>query len=267
MFAHNYIKQNIITDVTDNFLTVSLSLHVTVSELQGSKSTTPSSYTVLYKTLLHTLMCRVLVFCLTCFSLSLFPSDSALWSSDVFSALCHVVTSCKNFKVRIRSAAALAVPARRECYGDTNRFSCVWHSLATALENSEDTNDFLEYRYSASLRHTLSQALLHLLSISQSQDMPFLAASLAGEEGRSIRQHLIKYLKSVEAGGEGGGVEGEKDTVGNHMNPQHRIESLLLTLNRLKVLKPEEEGKEREERAKGEVVEFFEDLMKTCEEL
>uniref|UniRef100_A0AAQ5X949 HEAT repeat-containing protein 6 n=1 Tax=Amphiprion ocellaris TaxID=80972 RepID=A0AAQ5X949_AMPOC len=129
---------------------------------------------------------------------------SAPWSHDAFAALCHVVTSCKNFKVRIKSAAALAVPAHRGCYGDTKRFSCVWQSLATALENSEDTNDFLEYRYSASLRHTLSHALLHLLSVSQLQDMTALRESLDGEEGSSIREHLIKCLRAEEGAGGGG---------------------------------------------------------------
>uniref|UniRef100_A0A671WWG8 HEAT repeat-containing protein 6 n=1 Tax=Sparus aurata TaxID=8175 RepID=A0A671WWG8_SPAAU len=138
--------------------------------------------------------------------------DSATWSGDAFSSLCHVVTSCKNFKVRIKSAAALAVPSSRGCYGDMERFSCVWRSLATALENSEDTNDFLEYRYSASLRHTLSKALLHLLSVSQQQDMPALGASLDGEEGRAIKEHLIKYVRAEE-GGEG--EQGEKEAGGD----------------------------------------------------
>ncbi|XP_038565264.1 HEAT repeat-containing protein 6 isoform X2 [Micropterus salmoides] len=196
------------------------------------------------------------------------PLDSAPWSSDAFSSLCHVVTSCKNFKVRIKSAAALAVPAHRGCYGDTKRFSCVWRSLATALENSEDTNDFLEYRYSASLRHTLSQALLHLLSVSQSQDMPALGASLAGEEGRGIKEHLIKYLRAEDGGGEG--AQGEKDTGGDGFTPQQRIGGLQQTLIRLKVLKAEEEGRGEEEKGKEVVVvvvNFLEDLLRTCEEL
>ncbi|XP_047463986.1 HEAT repeat-containing protein 6 [Mugil cephalus] len=188
------------------------------------------------------------------------PLDSAPWSQNAFSALCHVVTSCKNFKVRIKSAAALAVPARRDCYGDTERFICVWRSLATALENSEDTNDFLEYRYSASLRHTLSHALLHLLSISQLQDMPALGASLGGEEGRSIREHLMKYLRAEEGGGE----EGEKETGGDSVNPQQRVGGLQQTVIRLKELKSEGEGEE--ERVKEEVVQVLEDLLKTCEE-
>uniref|UniRef100_A0A8C5DAR6 HEAT repeat-containing protein 6 n=1 Tax=Gouania willdenowi TaxID=441366 RepID=A0A8C5DAR6_GOUWI len=134
---------------------------------------------------------------------------STAWSRDVFLALCHVVTSCTNFKVRIQSAAALAVPSRRGCYGDVEQMSTVWRSLAKALENSEDTNDFLEYRYSANLRHTLSQALLHLLSVSEFRDLPALAASLGGEEGMAIREHLIKYLQAEENRGGQEEEEGE----------------------------------------------------------
>ncbi|XP_019941793.2 HEAT repeat-containing protein 6 [Paralichthys olivaceus] len=191
------------------------------------------------------------------------PLDSALWSHDVFSALCHVVTSCKNYKVRIKSAAALAVPGRRGCYGDTKLFSFVWHSLATALENSEDTNDFLEYRYCASLRHTLSQALLHLLEISQSQDMPALGASLASEEGSTIKEHLTKCLKAENGGGE---ADGEKETGGDSFNTQQRIEHLQLTLIRVKELGAERDGQGEEERGKEIVVSFLEDCLKTCEE-
>uniref|UniRef100_A0AAQ4Q5E5 HEAT repeat-containing protein 6 n=1 Tax=Gasterosteus aculeatus aculeatus TaxID=481459 RepID=A0AAQ4Q5E5_GASAC len=193
------------------------------------------------------------------------PLDSAPWSCDAFSSLCHVVSSCKNFKVRIKSAAALAIPANRGCYGDPERFICVWRSLAKALENSEDTNDFFEYRYSASLRHTLSHALLHLLSVSQSQDMPSLGASLAGEEGRGIKEHLIRYLRAEEGGGEG--AEGEKETGGDSFTPQQRVGGLQRTLNRLKELEAEGEGGGDEATSKEMVVHFLEDLLKTCEEL
>lgn len=192
------------------------------------------------------------------------PLDTAPWSHDAFSALCHVVTSCKNFKVRIKSAAALAVPAHRSCYGDTKRFKCVWHSLAKALENSEDTNDFLEYRYSSSLRHTLSKALLHLLSVSQSQDMPVLGSSVAGDQGRGIREHLSKYVREEDANGGGDGVEGEEAQGENKegFTPHQRISGLQQTLVRIKGLKAEGE----EEGGKQEVIHFLEDLLKICEE-
>ncbi|KAF7665262.1 hypothetical protein LDENG_00141990 [Lucifuga dentata] len=186
------------------------------------------------------------------------PLDSAPWSADAFSALCHVVISCKNFKVRIKSAAALAVPAQRRCYGDTQRFGCVWNSLAKALENSEETNNFLEYKYSSSLRHTLAQALLHLLSLSQSEDMAALAASLAGEEGRGIKEHLIKYLQAERGGEE---AEGEEDGGGDSFSPQQRMEDLQQNLDRLKSL-----NAEGEESGKTAVVSFLEDLLKSCEE-
>lgn len=133
-----------------------------------------------------------------------------------------------------------------------------------ALENSEDTNDFLEYRYSASLRHTLSRALLHLLGVSQPQDMPALGVSLAGEEGRGIKEHLIKYLRVEDGGGEG--AQGEKDTGGDGFTPQQRIGGLQETLIRLKGLKAEEEGRGEEQRGKEVVMNFLEDLLKTCEE-
>lgn len=197
----------------------------------------------------------------TLFSLS----GSAPWSSHAFSSLCLVVTSCKNFKVRIKSAAALAVPADRICYGDTKRFVSVWSSLATALQNSDDTNDFLEYRFSASLRHTLSQALLHLLSLSQAQDLPGLGVSLGGEEGESVREHVIKYIRE----GEGGGIveQGEEDTGVESFTPQQRVGGLQQTLNRLKDLKMEGEEQVEQERGKAVVIQFLEDLLKACEEM
>nr|XP_057933217.1 HEAT repeat-containing protein 6 [Doryrhamphus excisus] len=182
------------------------------------------------------------------------PLDSASWSGDAFASLCNVVTSCKNFKVRIKSAAALAVPAHRRCYGDDKRFGCVWRSLATALETSEDTHDFLEYRYSASLRHTLSRALLHLLHLSLPQDLPTICASLAGEEGRGIREHLIRYLQ-VEGGG-----EGEKEAGGDTFNRQQRVQTLQQTATRLKAMKTEEES------SRDALILFLEDLLKACEE-
>lgn len=182
------------------------------------------------------------------------PLESASWSHDAFSALCNVVTSCKNFKVRIKSAAALSVPTQRSCYGDTDRFICVWRALATALDNSEDTNDFLEYRYSASLRHTLSQAILHLLSLSQAEDMSALATSLSGEEGMAIRAHLVKYLRAEEAETEGA----EEERHGDSYTPQQRVKTLQETVIRLKGLETDLN--------KQTIVAFMEDLLKSCEE-
>ncbi|XP_011481858.2 HEAT repeat-containing protein 6 isoform X2 [Oryzias latipes] len=189
------------------------------------------------------------------------PLKSAAWTHDAFSALCHAVTSCKNFKVRIESAAALAVPTHRDCYRDTKQFMCVWHSLVTALEHSEDTNDFLEYRYSASLRHKLSQALLHLLSLSQWQDMPSLGKSLAGDEGSGVKKHLTKFFSLEQTEEE---TDQERDSKGESFPPQQRIKSLQETLKRLKELNSNGVGLEELE-GKETVANFLEELLKTCE--
>lgn len=87
--------------------------------------------------------------------------------------------------------------------------------------------------------------------------MPALAASLAGEEGRGIKEHLIKYLRAEE-GGEG--------AEGDSFNPQERIKGLQQTLIRLKGLKAEGEGQRQQESSKEVVVGFLDDLLKTCEE-
>uniref|UniRef100_A0A8C5DBD4 HEAT repeat-containing protein 6 n=1 Tax=Gouania willdenowi TaxID=441366 RepID=A0A8C5DBD4_GOUWI len=189
---------------------------------------------------------------------------STAWSRDVFLALCHVVTSCTNFKVRIQSAAALAVPSRRGCYGDVEQMSTVWRSLAKALENSEDTNDFLEYRYSANLRHTLSQALLHLLSVSEFRDLPALAASLGGEEGMAIREHLIKYLQAEENRGGQEEEEGEGEARREKCNPLLRTAALQQTVSRLKGLKIDGDNRKEEETSRDAVVDLLQDLLDTC---
>ncbi|XP_057676018.1 HEAT repeat-containing protein 6 [Corythoichthys intestinalis] len=186
------------------------------------------------------------------------PLEDASWSGDAFAALCNVVESCKNFKVRIKSAAALAVPAHRRCYGDTERFGRVWRSLAAALQSSEDTQDFLEYRYSASLRLTLSRALLHLLRLSLPLDLPVIAASLATEDAGGIREHLLKYLRAEGAQGE------EKDAApGDGFNPQERVQSLQKTVQQLKVM---ETDTEEEESGKMRLIYILEELVNACKE-
>ncbi|XP_019725206.1 HEAT repeat-containing protein 6 isoform X2 [Hippocampus comes] len=184
------------------------------------------------------------------------PLESACWSGDALAALCNVVGSCKNFKVRIKSAAALAVPAHRRCYGDAERFGHVWRSLAAALRSSEETDDFLEYRYSASLRHTLSRALLHLLRLGLPSDLPAISASLAGEEGGGLREHLLKYLRAEGVPGE------EKDAAaGDTFDPQQRVQSLQQMVQRLKAMEVD-----TEESAKAALICFLEDLLKDSEE-
>lgn len=103
--------------------------------------------------------------------------------------------SCKNFKVRIKSAMALSIPSRRECYGPTEQFCQVWSALVEALQKSEDTEDFLEFKYSASLRTQICQALLHLLSLATNTDLPLIWETMRAN-GDAIKSYVVQYMKS-----------------------------------------------------------------------
>ncbi|XP_077051103.1 HEAT repeat-containing protein 6 isoform X2 [Siphateles boraxobius] len=193
------------------------------------------------------------------------PLGSAVWSKEAYSALSYVVTSCKNFKVRIKSAAALSVPSTRDCYGDVHQFAEVWQALAQALEHSEDTEDFLEYRYCASLRSQLCRALLHLLSVCQPEDLPALRASLSDQSRPVLQDFLVRYLGDKDLALVAGidGPAGEEAV--DHTAPEDGLMVLNDTLTRLKgpledtVLDHSEDLKT--------VVSFLEDVVRNFEEI
>lgn len=113
--------------------------------------------------------------------------------------------SCKNFKVRIRSAAALSIPGKRVQYGSLEQFAQIWNALVTALQKSEDTTDFLEFKYCASLRTHICQALLHLLHLASASDLPCILESLE-LNGDMIQSYILQFLKSGAEGDDPGAV-------------------------------------------------------------
>ncbi|XP_051014112.1 HEAT repeat-containing protein 6 [Acomys russatus] len=133
------------------------------------------------------------------------PLGTAPWTSQAYKALTSVVLSCKNFKVRIRSAAALSVPGKRAQYGSREQFTQIWDALVTALQKSEDTTDFLEFKYCASLRTHICQALFHLLSLASASDLPSIQESLE-LNGDMIRSYVLQFLKSGAEGDDPGAV-------------------------------------------------------------
>ncbi|XP_059004351.1 HEAT repeat-containing protein 6 isoform X2 [Mustela lutreola] len=128
------------------------------------------------------------------------PLGTAPWTSQAYNALTSVVTSCKNFKVRIRSATALSIPSKREHYGSVDQYAQIWNALVTALQKSEDTTDFLEFKYCASLRTQICQALIHLLSLASASDLPCIRETLE-LNGDMVQSFILQFLKS--------GAEGE----------------------------------------------------------
>ncbi|NXF52506.1 HEAT6 protein, partial [Oceanites oceanicus] len=162
------------------------------------------------------------------------PLGEAPWTTRAYSALSSVVKSCKNFKVRIKSAMALSIPSKRECYGSTEEFCQIWSALVVALQKSEDTEDFLEFKYSASLRTQICQALLHLLSLAKSTDLPVIWETIT-ENGDAIKSCVLQYLKS--------GVE--ENEAGMHTDLCERVRVLKGAIEHLGGIEEQLEGKAR----------------------
>ncbi|KAL2089636.1 hypothetical protein ACEWY4_014324 [Coilia grayii] len=121
------------------------------------------------------------------------PLGTASWAAKAYSALSCAVVSCKNFKVRIKSAAALATPSSRAQYGNSCQFAQVWTAIVKALENSKEGADFLEYRYHTSLCDQLCQTLLHLLCVCQPQDLQTIQGTVT-DSSSLLMSFLVSYL-------------------------------------------------------------------------
>lgn len=136
---------------------------------------------------------------------------TAPWTSQAYSALTSAVTSCKNFKVHIRSATALSILGRREQYGSVEQYARIWNALVTALQKSEDTIDFLEFKYCASLRTQICQALIHLLSLASASDLPCIKEILE-LNGNMVQSYILQFLKSGAEGDDTGAPHSPQET-------------------------------------------------------
>lgn len=145
---------------------------------------------------------------------------------------------------------ALAIPSSRGRYGDAEQFGEVWEALVQALEHSEETEDFLEYKYCASLRSQLCQALLHLLGLASLADLPRIHATVA-EKGEVIRSYMVRYHCTS--------TEGED--AGSCPEPQERVRILERSIEHLRGLQ------EKQGEAQGTAltaVRYLETILKSC---
>uniref|UniRef100_A0A2I3SID5 HEAT repeat-containing protein 6 n=1 Tax=Pan troglodytes TaxID=9598 RepID=A0A2I3SID5_PANTR len=176
------------------------------------------------------------------------PLGIAPWTSQAYSALTSVVTSCKNFKVRIRSAAALSVPGKREQYGSVDQYARIWNALVTALQKSEDTTDFLEFKYCVSLRTQICQALIHLLSLASASDLPCMKETLE-LSGIMVQSYILQFLKS--------GAEGD-DTGAPH-SPQERDQMVRMALKHVGSIQAP-----TGDTARRAIMGFLEEILAVC---
>lgn len=129
---------------------------------------------------------------------------------------------------------ALSIPSKRECYGSTEQFCQIWSALLVALQRSEDTEDFLEFKYSSSLRSQICRALLHLLQLARSTDLPLIGSSLR-EQGEAIKPHILQYLRA----------SGEESETGARTDSGDRERGVQGAIEHLSGIERELQGKAR----------------------
>lgn len=121
----------------------------------------------------------------------------------------------------------------------------IWNSLVIALQKSEDTTDFLEFKYCASLRTQICQALIHLLSLASASDLPYIKEALE-LNGDMIQSYILQFLKS--------GAEGEES--GANHSPQERDQMVEVALEHISSVQAMAGDK-----AKRAIMGFLEDTL------
>nr|CAB3252356.1 HEAT repeat-containing protein 6-like [Phallusia mammillata] len=98
------------------------------------------------------------------------PIGKSEWTDLVYDALCEAVSKSKNYKVRIKAAAALSCVQSRANFG--LKFNDVCSCITQSLQNlvTETTQDFEEFRFHDRLSEQLCCTLLHLVKLMQLED-------------------------------------------------------------------------------------------------
>ena len=113
------------------------------------------------------------------------------------------------------------------------------------MQNSEDTTDFLEFKYCASLRTQICQALIHLLSLASPSDLSCIRKTLELHRDM-VQSYILQFLKSGT----------ERDDTGAPHHPQERdqmVRTALGHINSVQALAGDP--------AKRAIVAFLEDTL------
>ena len=123
-----------------------------------------------------------------------FAVGSPVWTKDVYETLCETICNSKNFKVRIKAAAALCCPIDRRHFGD--QFYEVFSVLIRTLVK-DSANAFphgvidskVDFQFDDKLQEQLMITLIYVLSKAQESDhaqiMPLFT------------QQLVDYIPKV----------------------------------------------------------------------
>lgn len=90
------------------------------------------------------------------------------WQDLVFPALCEVIRTSPNFKVRINACTSFTIPTRQN-FGVY--FLKIWSSLLEALEQSNNMTDYSEYKHRDTLQDQICSSICHFIEIATVDDI------------------------------------------------------------------------------------------------
>lgn len=96
------------------------------------------------------------------------PAFKFKWQELVFPALCDIIRTSPNFKVRINACAAFTIPSRENFAG---YFIDIWSCLLIALEQSNNLTDFNEYKHRDTFQDQLCGSICHIIDVSTTDDV------------------------------------------------------------------------------------------------
>ncbi|KRT79059.1 HEAT domain-containing protein [Oryctes borbonicus] len=103
--------------------------------------------------------------------------ETHMWQKQMFDHLTSLIIGFKNFKVRISAALALSCILSRKNYGEY--YFSIWRALLRALENSENMEDFTEYKHRDNLVDQVCLSIGHLTTFLISADIHILQDDIA----------------------------------------------------------------------------------------
>ncbi|RUS23174.1 armadillo-type protein [Endogone sp. FLAS-F59071] len=97
----------------------------------------------------------------------------APWTVPLYDSLLKSLRQCKNFKVRINAALALASPPRRGNFGDARMYARIVETVVEAIEHVDDVAEgtsFVEMKYVEQYSEQLVATLTHLDKLATAED-------------------------------------------------------------------------------------------------
>ncbi|PNF19845.1 hypothetical protein B7P43_G12519 [Cryptotermes secundus] len=120
--------------------------------------------------------------------------ENSAWQNTVFTTIMNLVQDVRNFKVRISAALALSIPQSRQQYG--SYYITAWTALLNGLDNSQNMEDFSEYKHCDNLLDQICLTMGHLASLATRDDLTFLHDILIFHLD-TLKHHLLKFHERV----------------------------------------------------------------------